>query len=188
MAPYENFARSGETGKSHRGCQTVERLCPVVTPNLEVDVDHVVGCLGQAQKPIGEVEGPLLAEGRIVPDNSESATEVDGAKSRRRRVASEIGTPSRVVGDTALTDRDLGDGLTGPQWNLPVCPGERPVEVIGDVLGYEEGSVRFDDDLDVRLRQAEFLCKGRQGRKDDRGSDQNCKEAPPPYGQDRPPD
>jgi hypothetical protein len=56
------------------------------------------------------------------------------------------------------------------------------------VLGHEEGSVRFDDDLDVRLRQAELLRKRRQGWKDDRGSDQNCKEEPPPDGQDRPPD
>jgi hypothetical protein len=56
------------------------------------------------------------------------------------------------------------------------------------VLGHEERSVRFDDDLDVCLRQAEFLRESRNGRKGDRASDQNCKEAPPPYGQGRPPD
>ncbi len=123
-----------------------------------------------------------------MPDDPDAAAEVDGTKRRRRRVAPEFGTSARAVGNPTLADRDVVDGLAGPQRNLPVRPGEWSIEVIGDMFGHAERSIRFHDDLDVRLRQAEFLRKGGHGRKGDRASDQNRKEAPPPQSQDRPPD
>ena len=44
--------------------------------------------------------------------------------------------------------------------------GEGSVEVVGDVLGYQERPVRFDDDLDIGLGQAELLRESRQGGQD----------------------
>jgi hypothetical protein len=83
MAPDEDLARGSETGEGHRGGEAVERLSPVVAPDLEVDIDHVVGGLGKAEEPVGEVEGPLLAESRVVPDDPYPATEIDRTKGRR---------------------------------------------------------------------------------------------------------
>ena len=54
------------------------------------------------------------------------------------------------------------------------------------MLGNKQRSVRFDDDLDICLGEAELLGKSRKGGENDRNSGQNRKEEPPPDGQDQP--
>ena len=102
MTPDEHLPGSGQAGKGHRGGQAIKRLGPIVPPDLEVDIDHVVGGLGQTQKAVGEVERALLAESGVMPDDPDSPSEIDRAKSRGRRIAAKIGAAAGCVGQLRL--------------------------------------------------------------------------------------
>ena len=74
MAPYQHVVFLGPVRDQHPSGETVESHSPLITPDLDIDVDDVVVDGDQASHLVDQLEGALLVATVVVPDNSNKVT------------------------------------------------------------------------------------------------------------------
>src|SRR5207248_6525525 len=117
--------------------------------------------------PVGDVEGPRLVGGGVVPDDAERVVDLRDAERAGGVVAAELRVPARPVRLPALRDRDVVDRLARAERDVAVGAAEEAGEVERDPLADEERAVRLDADADVGGRERVRL-RGRRGRPEQR--------------------
>ena len=151
-----------------RRCQPAEPRLPLVAPDLEVDVHHVVVGDREAAKPVLHAERALLEAGAEVPDDADAVVELLDPVGVRQPERAELGRRARPVRGVALAGHDVVDRLAVAKRDLAERAGEVPREVERDAFVDEDRTVARELYLDVGLRQRERL-RGRLGGRDQRG-------------------
>jgi hypothetical protein len=150
--------------------ETAEPDLPLVSPDLQVDVDDVVIRGRQPAQPVADPEGALLGQGPVMPDDPKSLVGLRRTEGVRRSARAELGRRARGIGAIALEDGDLVDPLPVRQRDL----AERAAEIADvaerDPLVDDQGAVPLHLDEHVRGRQRERLGL-RLPRQRERGED-----------------
>ncbi len=152
--------RSMRPGSLERRRQGAEAGLPLVSPDLEVDVDDVVVGRGEAAQPVGDREGAHLGARAVVPDDAQPLAGDRRAEGPRVAGRAELGGGAGPVGDLALRDRHAVDRLAAYDGDLAEAAAEVAREVVGDSLLDEERAVRGDPHGDVSRRQRERFRGG----------------------------
>jgi hypothetical protein len=139
----------------------------LVPPHPQVHVDDVVVGDGEAEEPVGDVEGPRLVGRGVVPDDPNCVVDLRDAEGAGRVVAAELRVPAGPVRLPAFRDRDVVDRLARAERDVAVCARERAGEVERDPLANEERAVPLDADADMGSRERVRL-RGRRGRPEER--------------------
>ena len=162
MAPDTDVALGRSGRDRHPGGERSEPHLPFVAPHLPVDVDHVVVGDRDPGDRVADRECAVLVRGPIVPHDPDPSAQVAHSKGPVRRRAAQVGAAPGLVAPLTLRDGDAGDGLAGPERDLPVRPLEGAVEVVGDALGDDHRSVRGDVDQHIGLGKGEGLGQRRE--------------------------
>jgi hypothetical protein len=153
-------------GRDQPTGQAAEADLPLVAPDLEVDVDDVVVGGRDAAEPVVELEGPLLGEGAVVPDDPQSPVRLGRPVAVGWAGRAELGRGARCVDAAALGDDDVLDPLTLAERDLAEGAAEVAVVAEGDPLVDDERAVRRDLDDDVGGRERERLRLRAPGRRE----------------------
>jgi hypothetical protein len=151
--------------RAHGRGQTPEPLLPLVAPDLEIDVDHVVVRDGETRDLVEDRERPRLVGGTEPPDDADPIAEVENADRAGSPTRLEVRRGAREVRVPALGYPDPRDTLAGAVGDLAVAVREleSASEGDGDVLVYDDGAIRPDADTDVRFDEVVRLREGRRG-------------------------
>ena len=144
-------------GSDQTGGERAEADLPLVSPDLQVDIDDVVVGRRDAAQAIVDLECPFLREGLVVPDDPEATVGLGCAVTVGNPGRTELGRGAGGVDATVLRDDDLFDALSLTERDLPEGAAEVAVVAEGDPLVDDERAVRGDLDDDVGGREREGL-------------------------------
>ena len=146
-----------------------EALVPLVAPDLEVDVDHVVVGDGDPSQCVRDRERAGLVDRVEVPDDPHRvAPALDAERSGVPRLEARlVALPER---DSALRDGRVHERFAFPERDVAIAEVEVARERDLEALAHPERSVGLDVDGDVRLEQGEAVS-ARGPRQCERGGD-----------------
>ena len=144
--------------------QTPERLLPLVSPHLEVDVDDVVVPDGEPAEAVADRERACLSRRLESPDDASSAAEITGSEGAGRAAGLELGRGAGLVRAPVLGDDDVRDALSAAVGDLSKAVREPEVAPEGDRDPFldRDAAVRSDSGLDVGLDELVRLGEGRR--------------------------
>ena len=157
----------GRAGEHHHRREAPERRLPLVSPDLHVHVDDVVVGDCEAAEAVGDREGALLVERRVVPDDAHLVRVVLDAVPAGSVAAAELRVPARLVRPAVLGHEHVVDRLALAERDVAVRAAERAGEGEADVLADEQRAVLRDPHVDVRLRERVRLRR-RDGSENER--------------------
>ena len=149
-------ARPGErdrTRQHHLRAQVVDGHGPVISPDLEVDVDDVVVGDREPAEAVGDRERADAAVLPVVPDDPNPVVALLDAVCVRSVEAPQLGVASGPVAATGLAHLHEVDVLPVAHGDVPVRAAERARVRERDVLAHEQRAVGRDLDVHHRLRQ-----------------------------------
>ena len=160
----------GEPGGARqrdRRVQVRERHRPLVAPDLEVHVHHVVVRDRQAAEPVRDGERPQLGAGVEVPDDPHALARALDPVCPGPVGAAELRVGAGLVAPAVLAHAHTVDALALAQRDVAVGAAEGSEEVERDLLADEQGAVPSDAHGHVRLWQRVVLglCDRRRGEK-----------------------
>ncbi len=149
-----------------RGCrrEAAECLLPLVTPDLEVDVDDVVIADGEPGEAVADRECARLSRRLESPDDANSTSEIADSERPGRAARLELGRCARSERASVLEHRDIRDALAAPVGDLAKAVREVEVAPEGDRDPLFDGDapVGLDPCLDVGLDELVRLGEGRR--------------------------
>ena len=148
------------------GGQLLERLVPLVAPDVQVDVDNVVVGDGEVAQAVADRERARLRERLVVPDDPVAAVDRGRAEGVRDAARAELRRGARCVTKPVLLDGDIADLLSVPERDVTVAAREGPVEDEREPLLDGERPVVLDGDVDVGRGEVERLRRRLDGRKE----------------------
>ena len=130
--------------------EAIERLVPLVAPDLQIDVDDVVVRDRDAAQRVRDREGARLIARVEVPDDACAVTALfDTEGSRRPGPRLECGLVAPLERDAVLRDRGVDQCLAVAKRDVAIpereVPGERDLDPLADT----ERAVLLDVDRDV---------------------------------------
>ncbi len=136
--------------RGDRGVQVVEAEVPLVPPDVPAHVDDVVVDRRGVDDRVGDVEGPLLVDRLVMPDDLEVpadlADDPEGAGAVERTVDR---VPAGAITLAVLADGDVRHPVVALQREAAEGAAEAAAEVERQVLGDLEAAVPLQLDLDV---------------------------------------
>ena len=140
--------------------EAIERLAPLVAPNLQIDVDDVVVCDRDAAQRVRDREGPRLIARVEVPDDAGAVTALfDPEGSRRPGPRLECGLVAPLERDAVLCDRGVDKCLAVAKPDVAIPEREISREPDLDPLADTERAVVLDVDRDVGREQIEAVSR-----------------------------
>ena len=137
----------------HLRAEVIDGHGPVISPDLEVDVDDVVVGDREPAEAVGDRESADAAVCAVVPDDPHLVVALLHAEDVRLVEAPQLGVASGPVASAALAHLHEVDVLAVAHGNVPVRAAERSRVRERDVLPHEQGAVGRDLRLNDRLRQ-----------------------------------
>jgi hypothetical protein len=159
---------SDPTWGDERSRQLREPHFPLVAPNPDIDIDHVVVRDRDPAEPVVDAKASLLERSAVVPDNPNAVVCPRDAEPARLAGALQLGAGTGGVVHVSLRHFHLVERLSVAKRDLAICPAEVAGEVEGDQLVDDKAAVRRYLDGDVRGRQRERLCGGVPGERERR--------------------
>ena len=149
--------------------QPREACVPLVAPDLEVDVDHVVVGDRDPAQGVRDRERARLVDRVEVPDDPHRvAAALDAERSGAPRLEARlVALPER---DAPLRDGWVHERLAFPERDVAVAEVEVAGECHLEPLAHSERAVRLDVDGDVGLEEREAVC-ARGPRQRERGAE-----------------
>ena len=142
--------------------EPVERLLPLVAPDLEVDVHHVVVRDRDAAERVRDRERPRLVACVEVPDDPHRvAAPLDSEGPGLAGIEARLASPTER--SAALRDRRVDERLSLAERDVAVAEEEVARERDLEALADAERAVRLDVDGDVGLQQREAVGAPRGG-------------------------
>jgi hypothetical protein len=154
--------------RDQRRRELAEPHLPLVAPDLDVHVDHVVVRRRDAAQPVVDSESPRLRLRFVVPHDSHALVRASRAERPGPVRALELRARAGAVRGLSLRDGDLIERLAVPQRNLAERAGEGAVELEDDHFVDEQAAVTGDLDRHIRRRQGERLRGGVPGERERR--------------------
>ncbi len=151
-------------GEDDPGRDLIGTHRPLIAPDLELEIGDVVVDPDDSSQPIHELERARLVAGVVVPDHpGQTGLDVETVGAGGRG-ASQPGASTGLVSGRLVADRHELEALPATERDVAVCPGERAVEVVGEMLGDEQRAIVLDLDDDVGAGDVIRLGQGGQGR------------------------